>query len=360
MSTIRFKEENDTFYTTLSERVEGYLEKSNTKRYANGLFYSKALLLIGSYVACYALLLLSSNHLIAFWSMIALGPLAILIGINVGHDAAHGTISRYSWVNKAFLYSFDVLGANSYIWKSRHVHSHHSHPNILDHDADMKQNMFVRIFPQSELLKIHRFQFLYAPFLYLLYTLNWLHYRDYSDFFKSKIGSLQIKHHGINEILKLLAFKMLYISYILFIPLLFSVLTWQEILIAFLLMNFTASILITLALIPSHVAEHSEFPLPNKDGILPYSWSHHQVATVTDFATNNLFLNFLFGGFNHHVAHHLFPNINHIHSTKITPIIVQTIEDFGLKYNYENSFVNAYASHFRLLKNNGKPELKAS
>ena len=72
----------------------------------------------------------------------------------------------------------------------------------------------------------------------------------------------------------------------------------------------------------------------------------------------NWFLNFFFGGFNHHVAHHLFPSINHTHCTAITPIIKQTAQEFGLQYNHEDSFFNAYLSHFRLLKNNGvQPEV---
>ncbi|MBP9794248.1 MAG: fatty acid desaturase [Flavobacterium sp.] len=124
-------------------------------------------------------------------------------------------------------------------------------------------------------------------------------------------------------------------------------------LLAFLGMNFTASLLITLALIPSHVAENSLFLLPDENGLMPNSWSHHQLLSVIDFATKNWFLNFLFGGFNHHVAHHLFPSINHAHCTAITPIIKQTSIDFGLPYNHEDSFVNAYVSHYRLLKNNG-------
>jgi linoleoyl-CoA desaturase len=88
---------------------------------------------------------------------------------------------------------------------------------------------------------------------------------------------------------------------------------------------------------------------------MPYSWSHHQVLTVIDFATKNPVLNLLFGGFNHHVTHHLFPSICHIHYPKLTPIIAQTCKEFGLDYRHESSFLNAYFAHYRLLKNNGTP-----
>lgn len=350
---VHFRPESDDFYTELKEKVDAYFIQNNITKYATPFFYFKALLLISLYLGFYFLVLFSKNSNLVFWSMALMGPLAILIGINVAHDAAHNSISSKKWVNKLFLTCFDLLGANSYMWKRRHVFSHHAFPNILNNDADLKQNPLVRIFPNDKVLPAHKFQFLYAPFLYLLYTLNWLFFRDYQDFFQKRIGSLEMKKHKVQEIIKLLCFKLFYVSYILIIPMLFSVNSWQQVLLAFVCMNFLASLLITLALIPSHVAENSLFLLPDENGLMPNSWSHHQVLSVIDFATQNWFLNFLFGGFNHHISHHLFPNINHIHCTHITPLIKETTQKYGLPYNHEASFLNAYVSHFRLLKNNG-------
>lgn len=353
ISKVTFRKEPDQFYSTLKHRVNEYFNQNCISKKANIFFYVKALVLISVYILLYSFLIGSNNARLAFVSMVLLGPFAILIGINVAHDAAHGNISRTKWINSIFLLLFDFLGSNSYMWRKRHVFSHHVFPNILNKDADLKQNPLVRIFPGDKILPAHKYQFIYAPFLYLLYTINWLFFRDFQDFFKSQIGSLEIESHDKIEVLKLLLFKLFYISFIFVIPMSFSVLSSQTIILAFVLMNFSASILITLALIPSHVAENSNFLLPDKNGIMPNSWSHHQVLSVIDFATNNWFLNFFFGGFNHHITHHLFPNINHIHSPKITPIVKQTIKEFELPYNYENSFINAYISHFKLLKNNG-------
>ena len=105
---------------------------------------------------------------------------------------------------------------------------------------------------------------------------------------------------------------------------------------------------------PSHVSENSVFVEPDANGKMPYSWAHHQVKTTTDFATSNSLITWVLGGFNHHVAHHLFPNISHVHYSKMTPIIKQIIKRYGLKYNHESSALRAYLSHYGLLKNNGK------
>ena len=38
---------------------------------------------------------------------------------------------------------------------------------------------------------------------------------------------------------------------------------------------------------------------------MPHSWSHHQVITTSDFATNSKLITWILGGFNHHISHHL-------------------------------------------------------
>lgn len=351
---VFFPDEPDAFFETVKARVNGYFEGTGKRKQANLFFYLKAALLIGAYLGAYFVLISTTHVTLAVVAMILMGPLAILSGINIAHDGAHGAISTSSWINRLFQTLFDLLGANSYMWTQRHVFSHHLFPNVLNKDADLKQNPLVRIFPSDEIKKAHTYQFIYAPFLYLLYTINWLFFRDYSDFFKKNIGSLTLEKHARKEIVKLLCFKFFYITYILILPICFSTLSISQVFLGFVLMNFAASLLITLALIPSHVAETSLFLLPDETGRMPHSWSHHQVLSVIDFATDNWFLNFFFGGFNHHVAHHLFPTICHVHSVHVTRIIKQTTAEFGIPYHYEPSFLNAYISHFKLLKNNGR------
>ena len=267
--SIKFRPENDEFLKTVNHRVTIYFKQHNQSILANPWFFVKAFLLISLYVGAYLMVLFYENVTMAFIAMILMGPLAILIGINVAHDAAHDAISKHRIVNRCFLHLFDALGANSYMWKNRHVFSHHSFANILNEDADLKQNPLVRIFPNDVLRKIHRYQFIYAPFLYLLYTLNWLYFRDFKDFKAKKIGSLENLRHKTKEWIKLFLFKAIYIIAIIVLPLCYSSLSLPSFIFGFLCMNFAASITITLALIPSHVAEHSRFPLPDAHGLMP-------------------------------------------------------------------------------------------
>lgn len=350
---IQYQPEKDDFFSVLKERTKAYFILENKSRFAPISFYIKAAYLLFSYIGFYFIFLLIEPSLLTFFAYVLMGPLAIIIGLNVAHDAAHGNISKRKWVNKLFLYTFDFLGASSAIWKKRHVDSHHQFSNILNEDADLKQTSLVRIFPSDEIRGVNRYQHLYMPLVFLNYTLFWLIIRDFQDLRnKGKGTSIQLKFTGV-EIFTMVMFKLFYFSYILIIPLLFADFPWWQILIGYVLMNWTAGITITLALVPAHVASTSQFPLPDKQGMMPHSWSHHQLITTTDYATNNPFINWMMGGFNHHIAHHLFPGIHHMHYKKITPFVKGTAQEFDLPYNYENSLYNAYLSHFRLLRQNG-------
>ena len=131
---------------------------------------------------------------------------------------------------------------------------------------------------------------------------------------------------------------------------------WQIILFFFLI-HTGPGIMVCFFVAPAHFNTHLSYPIPEESNKIATSWSEHQLKTTEDFATNNPLLNFALGGFNHHVAHHLFPNICHIHYPKITPIIKQTAREFNLCYNC-SPFLKLFTSHISHLKKLGKKEFK--
>ena len=63
-------------------------------------------------------------------------------------------------------------------------------------------------------------------------------------------------------------------------------------------------------------------PLPDKNtGNLTNSWIVHQLKTTVNFLLKNRIVNWFTGGLNHQIEHHIFPNISHIHYTKISKIV---------------------------------------
>ncbi|HEY6062496.1 MAG TPA: fatty acid desaturase [Chitinophagaceae bacterium] len=81
---------------------------------------------------------------------------------------------------------------------------------------------------------------------------------------------------------------------------------------------------------------------------LPYNYYRHQLATSLDYAPASHTVNFIFGGFNSHAAHHLFPAYPHTVYADIAPIIRELAAKHGYKYNCL-PWYKAIASHFRYL-----------
>ena len=81
--------------------------------------------------------------------------------------------------------------------------------------------------------------------------------------------------------------------------------------------------------------------------------------TTVNFSPKNKFVRWFTGGLNYQVEHHIFPNISHIHYSKIADIVKRTAKEFNLPYNEFQSTRKAIIAHFNYLKLMGaKPILK--
>ncbi|MFN6048573.1 MAG: fatty acid desaturase, partial [Bacteroidota bacterium] len=60
---------------------------------------------------------------------------------------------------------------------------------------------------------------------------------------------------------------------------------------------------------------------------------------------------FIFGGFNTHIAHHVFPDVCHIHYPAITKIIHETLVENNVGHWYKSfTFIDGVKSHIKHLK----------
>lgn len=342
----------DDFFIKLHREVEEKVLKNKTLRTKN---IAKSILLVVLYFAFYVCILLFGNTTyILFLFYILSGFAMIMLFINAFHDAVHGAIFKKPRHNEWFTYTLELFGSNRWLWTRRHISLHHAYPNIQEWDTDIKQSDLVRIFPGSQWLKFHKYQHIYMWMVYPFYTLNWLYVRDFKDFFGHKDNYVKrVTTIPKKEIVKLFAAKFFNLLYLLVVPMIVLQQTWQTVLAAWLVMHLTASILGVVALVSTHVDEDAVFPLPDADGRLPYTWAEHQMVVTKDFSTGSRLANFLFGGFTHHVAHHLFPGVGHTYYPYITPIIRRYAVEYNLPYtNYP--FYVAIRSHFRMLKNRGE------
>jgi linoleoyl-CoA desaturase len=344
----------DAAFQKLRKDVNELVSKLEPARRKSIVF--KALLFPLLYIATYtSLLQWGENNFIFFASYFLLGTLLVVIFLNTIHDAVHGTIFNRKWANEIYVYFFDLMGANSYVWRLRHVRFHHNYPNVHGWDTDIEQSSLARIFPTGKLLVFHKYQHIYLPMLYPLYLFNWLLIRDFKDFFNKRKTIWKLVDIPRREYVKLFVFKAAFLFYLLVIPHWILSVEWLKIIAGFLVMLFTASIFSLMVLLSPHANTDSAFPVPDEQNKLPHSWMMHMLTTTNDVSHDNWFTRFFMGSFNFHVVHHLFPNVNHVYYPEITGLLQQYAGRYGLPYR-QYSLKASLSNHFRLLKLNGATE----
>ena len=64
----------------------------------------------------------------SLWSGLLLGIAMAMIGLNVQHEANHGALWTYPFLQWMLGFALDVVGGSKYLWMQQHW-SHHAHTN---------------------------------------------------------------------------------------------------------------------------------------------------------------------------------------------------------------------------------------
>jgi linoleoyl-CoA desaturase len=286
-----------------------------------------------------------------FVAYLSMGLLIVIIFLNVVHDAVHGTIFRSRRLNEIFVHLFDLVGANSFIWKMRHIRFHHNYPNVNGWDTDVDQSTILRIFPSATYHRFHKYQHIYLPFIYPLFLFNWLIIRDFRDFFSAKKTVRKLIRIPFEEYVKLFLFKGFFFFYTILLPKILLHISWGQAIGGFVIMVFAASLFSLVVLLPAHANTESAFPLPDEENALPESWFMHMLITTNDVQETNWFVRTVLGNFNYHVAHHLFPNVSNVYYPEITSQLQRYAEEYNLPYRRLPLGV-ALKKHFELIRDN--------
>lgn len=344
-------QKQDQYFIRFRSEVNEIIKESSFK-YRNEIVL-KTFLFPGLYFASWIIAVIYGEKFpaVLYIAYLAMGLLLLLNYLNVVHDAVHNTIFKNRRLNELYVYLFDVMGANSFIWKTRHVLFHHNYPNVNGWDTDIDQSALVKIAPGARSAKLHKYQHIYLPFIYPLFLFNWLLVRDFKDFFSRQ----RIVHKKIDipfiEYAKLFFFKCLFFTYMLILPVFVFDIAPKKVLLAFVLMVFTASIATLTVLLPPHANTGSEFPEADENSKLPYGWFMHMLKTTNDVNGENWFTRFVLGNFNYHIVHHLFPNIHHMYYPQITEKLKQLATEYNLPYR-SYSLGTSLRMHYQLLKKN--------
>lgn len=362
---LTFASTNRDFSSTLNKRVNEYFKKYKLSKHANTEMVIKTVCMFLAYFVPYILIMteIVSSVPALLISLLVMSLGLGGIGLSVMHDANHGAYAKRSWINTALGYSMNLIGANAFNWKMQHNVMHHSYTNVHEEDEDISPRGALRLSPHTEWKKLHRYQFIYAWFLYGLMTIVWLFFKDFVRLsMYHKNGMVRKQNASVKrEWLILIGTKLLYVGYIFILPVIFTSLTWWAVLIGVFIMHYIAGFILAIIFQPAHVVEGTAYPLPDENRHLENNWAVHQLLTTSNFGNNSRWFSWYVGGLNFQIEHHLFPNICHVHYQKIAVLVKETASEFGLPYRSTRTFLEALISHMRILKQLGvRPSQQAS
>lgn len=361
MNTIKFVGRDKRQFTAiLRKNVNDYFKQNGISSKGNGRMIFKSLIIIILFYVLPFLFVLTLPvegwMVLPFWIVMGVGIGGI--GMGVMHDAAHGSFSNKKWINNLFSYTMYIIGGNTFNWKIQHNILHHTYTNIEGYDEDIDPKGFLRLSKQTPFRKFHRFQHLYAFFIYSFMSLSRMvtEFKQLRNYNKRGLTTSQGSSPE-GEMTKLIVSKIIYIMVIIGLPLFLGSSFWPVI-TGFFIMHLIAGLFMSTVFQMAHVVEVATQPVPDESGVIENEWAVHELETTANFVPKSRWFGWIIGGLNYQVEHHLFPNICHIHYKAISPIVERTAKEFGISYNENKTFFSAIASHIRVLKSLGKSEVQ--
>jgi linoleoyl-CoA desaturase len=354
MQKVSFNNKNSVFFNALKEKVDSYFKTNNIKETGNFKLYLKTIILAVTAISLYTILVFFTPNIWISLIMCAfLGLNLAAIGFNTMHDGAHGSFSTKTWVNEMMGYSLNAMGGSVYLWKYKHNVNHHSFTNIEGMDDDIDIKPWIRVHDDQEKHWYHRFQHVYWVVLYGVTYLLWIFVQDFKKYFTGKVGDLPFRKMDTKEHIIFWVSKLLYVAAFIVLPI-FKI-GVAETVIGFSVIAFICGFVIAVVFQLAHIVEDASFEMPTSDNHkVETEWAVHQIQTTANFATKSKVVSWFTGGLNFQVEHHLFPRISHVHYPKISQLVRETCEQFGVTYIEFPTVLSAVRSHVVHLKHVGR------
>ena len=356
LKAVRFNTQPNKaeFFGTLRKRVSEYFEANKISKHANAAMVVKTISMLIIYLTPFGLILsgIFENIWIniGLWIVMGLGMAGC--GLSIMHDANHGAYSSNQRVNKFIGSVMYLIGGNPANWRIQHNVLHHSFTNVDGLDEDISPAPILRFSPTKPRRPMHKYQHIYAYFLYALMTVLWSTTKDFKQVLRYKrMGLAKTQNRSSEGIFwEIIISKLFYYAIFLVLPLIYSATPWYFTFLGYAIMHLLCGFILGIVFQPAHVMPKMEFVKPTEKGTVENSWAIHELHTTSNFAPDNKILSWYVGGLNFQVEHHLFPNICHIHYKPLSKIVRETATEFGIPYFSIPSFRQALSEHTKMLK----------
>lgn len=253
---------------------------------------------------------------------------SILIGVGLqqagwlGHDYGHGRGKVCMLLNRVM--GSTLLGFSSGWWSHKH-NTHHCFPNRYEVDVDIHNEPFIHLwFPKDgEDVWYRKFQHIYYPIAYSFLHVSW------------RMQSIQFVMGSGENVERVLMF----FGYCWYLSLPVSVIIGSV-----LFGGFLVAIVVTC----NHQTEDI---LPTNCQLDFFS---DQFTTTRGVRCDNWLTEYLFGGMQYQLEHHLFPTMPRYYFPKLRPVIKAFAEEHGLPFKV-SSVWEIIALNYAVLRKNAGP-----
>ena len=347
--------EPDEFYITLEKRIKNYFKANKLDPKINLPFFCacSAVVLVTLGLWWMTVLSVYSGYSLAISSLLAVlsGFGFALIAFN-SHDVSHFACTHKPWVWTVVSNVYcSVHGISGYIWYFQHMVGHHVHPNHdrLDPDVASKEVDIWRVKPFQIQAPHYAYQYIYLPVLLNLIAIK-MKILDFRDLIVRR-DEIPVNPPTSMQLFTFLATKAIHFSYRVILPAFY--ISWPSLLLLNVLSDLVMGFWMGFVTQVNHLNTDVLYPNPESSSF-DIPWSEMQIRTTVDYATDSKLWNFLTGGLNNQVIHHLFPWILSVYYKDLNPILVKTCAEFGVKYTRFSSMWTMWCSYNQFLKEMGK------
>jgi len=237
----------------------------------------------------------------------------------VGHQADHQRDNIMRCLND--YYSTLVAGLSTSWWSNKH-NLHHLSTNEMDHDGDINLAPFIYLWaPKKEQDSWNRgIQHVYFSALYSILQIKWQ--------YDSLLWAYSQKKH--KELALLIVH---WIFYLFFLP-------WKVWVLGTLITGTVSAWVVTA----SHQAEHKlegKRDMTGEEKVVKskyqiHDYFAHQVITTRNIDLQSWFLNYICGGMQYQIEHHIFPRIPLYKLSTVKPLVEKLCAERGIEYRQEN------------------------
>ena len=320
-------------------KQKGMLEKQPA-------YYTRRIILLCSMLGL-GILFLFTVHI--WWLQLFNAVYLAFVWAQVGllsHEAGHRQMFHHAWLHDLVsLIGGNLLIGMSYGWWLEKHNTHHSHPNQLDMDPDL-QIPFLDFNGTEDLEKMGKFRqtlVKYQAWIFLPALMSVAIGLQYDSF--NFLLHKKAKYQAIEWIL-MIAHVMLYLVGV------FSLLPFWPALLFVAVHQSLSGFYLGAIFAPNHKG----MPVLEKESTMDFL--HRQVLTSRNIYTHPV-TDFVYGGLNYQIEHHLFPSMARNQLKAAQPIVKEFCREHAIPY-HETTIVQSLTEILQHLHEVGAPLRTAS